>query len=161
MPSCTFLAPLVLALSIPAYGADNFIGTWKMDPQQSKMTFVKDPGGSPTTWSETYTIASDGSDGVILTKDYVSPQGVSSHIVGACKFDGKDHRVAGHPLPGATRALKRVNSHTWETTLKSEGKIVQEAREVVSEDGNTLTVTGTMMINGVKHHDFISVYKRK
>ena len=154
MPSCTALAPLILALSIGAYGADPFIGTWKMDHQQSKT------GSSPPRSSETYTIASDGSDGVVLTKDYVTANGVSSHITGACKFDGQAYPVTGHPLPGATRALKRVNSHTWETTLRSKGKIVEEARETLSEDGKTLTRAGTITINGVKHHDFTWVYKR-
>lgn len=155
MPSCAVLAPLVLVLAIVASGADPFVGTWELDPQHSKT------GGSPPASSETYTIASDGSDGVILTKDYVSSKGVSYHITGACKFDGKECPVAGHPLPGATRILKRLNSQTWETTLRSESKIVEEAREVVSEDRETLTRTGTITINGVKHHDFTWVYKRK
>ena len=147
------LYSLGLALSVTAWAADPFVGTWKFDPKQSKSS-----GNQPR--SEIYRIAAKGSAGVALTKEYVSSNGVPHHITGTCKFDGRDYPVTGHPLPDATRALKRIDAHTWEMTLRSAGKPAQETREVVSNDGNTLTVTGTVTVSG-QIHDFTMIYTRQ
>ena len=42
-------------------------------------------------------------------------------------------------------ALKQINDHNVEATLKKSGKVVSTARRVVSKDGKvmTLTITGT------------------
>jgi hypothetical protein len=135
--------------------ADPFIGTWEMDPARS---------GASSPKSEIYAVTPDGSNAVRLTKDYVGGKGVSHHATGTCKFDGKDYPVTGHSLPGATRAVKRINAHTWEVTLKSEGKIVTETREIVSDDGSTLTVTGTVrgtFATDGQTHEIMTVYRRK
>lgn len=151
--SLPILFSLGLALSAIASAADAFTETWKFDPSRSKST------GSQSR-SEIYTLAPEGSDGVAITKDEVSSNGAAHHITGTCKFDGKDYPVTGHPLPDATRAVRRINSHTWETTLRSAGTVVREAREVVSDDGNTLTATGRMTLNG-NMKDFTTVYTRQ
>ena len=146
---------LGLALSVFALTADPFIGTWEVDPARSGVLAPK---------SEVYTVTADGSDGVRLTKDSVGFTGVSHHAVGTCKFDGKDYPVTGHSLPDATRSVKRIDAHTWKIILKSEGKLVSETREVVSDDGTTLTVTGTVSgaftVNG-KTYEVMTVYQRK
>ena len=91
-------------------------------------------------------------------------KGTSNHAGGMCKFDGKDYPVTGHLLPEATRAVKRINAHTWIVTLRSAGKLVHETREVVSDDGKTLTATGTVSgafsANG-QAHDFTMIYTRQ
>ena len=64
----------------------------------------------------------------------------------------------------AAREVKRINAHTWVVTLKSAGKLVHETREVVSDDGKTLTATGTVSAafsaNG-QAHDFTMIYTRQ
>lgn len=148
--SMLLICSLGLAGLATAFAADPFIGTWKMDPRSDE--------GAPK--SELYTISPEGSDGVRLTKDVVGGKGTSNHAGGMCKFDGKDYPVTGHLLPDATRAVKRINSHTWVVTLKSAGKLVHETREVVSEDGKTLTATGAFSANG-QTHDFTAIYTRQ
>jgi hypothetical protein len=146
---------LGLLLAATASAADPFIGTWKMDPARSDVTTPK---------SETYVVAPEGLDSIRLTRDYVGTNGASHHNTGTCKFDGKAYPVTGHSLPGATRAVKRIDARTWVVTLKSEGKLVHESKDVVSEDGNTLTMTGTIsnaFSANQQTHAFTMVYARQ
>jgi hypothetical protein len=145
---------LGLALAATAFAADPFIGTWKMDPRSDE--------GAPK--SELYTISPEGSGAVRLTKDVVGSKGTPNHAGGVCKFDGKDYPVTGHLLPDATRAVKRISPHTWVVTLKSAGKVVHETREVVSDDGKTLTATGTVssaFSASGQAHGFTAIYTRQ
>ena len=149
------LCSLSFVLCATAAAADPFVGTWKMDPARSSVIAPK---------SETYVVTLADSGAVTLTKDYVGSSGASHHNTTKCKLDGKDYPVTGHQLPGATRAVKRIDPHTWQVTLKSAGKLVNETREVVSDDGNTLTVTG--IVTGAfatdgQTHDIKTIYTRQ
>ncbi len=56
------------------------------------------------------------------------------------KYDGKDY-----PLPGSkdsrTVALKRIDSQTFETTFKRNGKVYEVNRSTVSNNGKVMTTT--------------------
>jgi len=53
--------------------------------------------------------------------------------------------------------IKRINDHTAEGTLKKSGKVVSNARRVVSQDGKvmTLTLTGTNPKGEKVHNVFV------
>jgi hypothetical protein len=146
------IATLACALSVSA--ADNpFLGTWKVDLTRSKSSTV------PANL--TVVIEPDGQDGVKISEDYVGSMDVPRHVTGTNKFDGKDYPLTGSPRPAATRAIRRVDSHGWEVTVKSEGKVVQQYRAVVSSDGNTLTHTGTNTSRPGEPREFHTVYVRR
>jgi hypothetical protein len=130
-----------VACSLSAWAADNpFLGTWKIDLTRSK--------GSPASGlppdSLTVTIQPEGEDGVKISEDYIGKTtNKPFHVARTCKFDGKEYPVTGWTRPAGTEAIKRVDTHTWEVTRKSEAKVVDQHRWVVSTDGNTLIWTGT------------------
>ena len=63
------------------------------------------------------------------------PEGVS------IPWDGKDHAVQAPNGPPMTIAVKRVNDHRNDVTVKQNGKVTITVRSVVSKDGKTLNNT--------------------
>lgn len=58
------------------------------------------------------------------------------------KFDGKDYEEKGpNVAPGSMSSGKRVNPHTLEVTDKVKGKVMDQTKYEVSQDGKMLTVT--------------------
>ena len=103
--------------------APKIVGTWKLNLEKSHF------GGPPTrnlvhkwTW-----------DGATL-----------SHSIGenkpnwSAKFDGKPYPVSGAEN-GSVR-LTRVDAYTTQL-IETNGKVTSNFRQVVSKDGNTLTIT--------------------
>ena len=149
------VARLVLGmfvLSAAVLAADNpFIGTWKLNLAKSKF----DPG--PSVKSRTVTIEEAGL-GVKWAIDQVDANGIHRTVVESPKFDGRDYPRTGSPTPDAdTIALKRINAHTLEETLKKAGKVVATYRQVVSKDGKERTATQLTGIDasGQSVHDVL------
>ena len=93
-----------------------FIGKWKMDPARSDLTgtlitFESLPGGE---WKS-------------------SSQGMTYKF----KMDGMDHATG----MGDTAAWEVVDSSTWQTTWKSNGKLLSTETLRIAGDGKTLNVT--------------------
>jgi hypothetical protein len=127
------LAVLVFAGSLAA--ADAAIGTWKLNVAKSKFS----PGPPPQSATVTYA-ASGG--GVKRTGETVNADGTKTSFEYTAQYDGKDYPITGN-ANADTVALKQVNDRTVEATLKKSGKVVTNARRVVSADGKTLTLTIT------------------
>jgi hypothetical protein len=72
-----------------------------------------------------------------------SPDGLisSGSLVGSsdAKVDGKEYPGPG-TVPGVTVSLNRVNEHTIDLIRKRDGKIVNVAHVMVSEDGKIMTI---------------------
>ena len=111
---------------------DGFIGTWKLNEAKSKFA----PG---PTRNSTVVYEASG-DSVKITIDGIGADGKPSHNEWTGKFDGKDYPVTGNPAED-TRALKKVNDHTLQLTLKKDGKVTMTGSIVLSSDGKTRTVT--------------------
>jgi hypothetical protein len=127
------LAVLVFAGSLAA--ADAAIGTWKLNVAKSKFS----PGPPPQSATVRYE-ASGG--GVKRTGETVNADGTKTSFEYTAQYDGKDYPITGN-ANADTVALKQVNDRTVEATLKKSGKVVTNARRVVSADGKTLTLTIT------------------
>jgi hypothetical protein len=56
-------------------------------------------------------------------------------------WDGKEHKVDAPNGPVITVAVKPVNDHTINVTVKADEKVVSAGRRVVSKDGKTMTST--------------------
>jgi hypothetical protein len=115
------------------------------------------PGPTPKSATLTY---EETADGIKRTGESVDADGKTTSFEYTAKFDGKDYPVTGSDLYDAI-SLKRINEQTAEGTLKKSGKVVSDARRVVSKDGKvmTLTMTGTNP-KGEKMHN-VAVYDKQ
>src|SRR5450631_1228598 len=134
----TFLTKALLALAITtaaASGADNTLGTWKLNVAKSKYTPAPMPVKSLTVTRE----ASDG--GVKQTTTGERADGTAANSSYTAKYDGKDVQVAGN-APYDTIAIKQVNANTvTDERKKTGGPYKATARTVVSNGGKTMTTT--------------------
>jgi hypothetical protein len=119
------------------FAADNVnMGTWKLNEAKSKFS-----EGMPKNTKVTYEAAGDK---IKATVDGVDAKGNPTHNEWTGKFDGKDYPVTGDPTSD-TRAIKEIDAHTLDLTVKKDGKVTMTGKIVVAADGKsrTLTATGT------------------
>jgi hypothetical protein len=121
--------------SVAAFGADNSLGTWKLNVEKSKYTPAPSPVKSLTTTRE----ASDG--GVKVTTTGEQADGTPINATYTAKYDGKDVQITGNS-PYDTIAIQQVNANTLtDARKKTGGKYQATSRIVVSNDGKTMTTT--------------------
>jgi hypothetical protein len=134
----TLLIRALIALAITtigALGADNSIGTWKLNAEKSKYTPAPMPVKSLTVTRE----AADGGVKVTMTGEQADGTAINGSYT--AKFDGKDVPVTGN-APYDTIALKQVNDNTFTDARKKTGAPYQAtSRMVISSDGKTMTTT--------------------
>jgi hypothetical protein len=127
----TTLLLVTLALCVAARAADQHSGTWKLNP--AKSTYNPGPAAKSVTLridsdENEFKVNSNGTDG----------DGNPTHVEYSAKFDGKDYAITGLPY-GDTVSVKRIDTHTVESTIKRAGQAVMTVRSTVSKDGNTRT----------------------
>lgn len=130
------IAFALVAMSAIASGADNTIGTWKLNVGKSKMAAGQSPITSLTQTRE----AIDG--GSRQTVKGERADGSKINGVDVVKYDGKEVPVTITGVPYDTVAAKQIDANTFtaERTKKG-GKYHTTARTVVSKDGKVMTVT--------------------
>lgn len=136
---------LVVSLAgMPAQAAETspFVGTWVMNVAKSH---ANPPGMKPK--SDILKTEMVG-EKFKTTEDIVGGNGMVIHSEVTYALDGKDNveLVVPEPPPemgGETVAVKGINERTHEVTIKNGGKTTIVLSVVVSEDGKTLTTSGT------------------
>lgn len=129
----TVLTFVMLFVGLTICSAQNpSLGTWKLNEAKSKT-----PAGSTKNVAVKYESAGDSIKGTI---DGVDAQGKPTHNEWTGKFDGKDYAVTGDPASD-TRAIKQVDDHHYDLTVKKAGKVTMTGKAVISADGKTRTVT--------------------
>jgi len=108
------------------------LGTWKLNEAKSKIS-----AGTPKNLTVVYEAAGENIKGTI---DGVDAQGKPTHNEWTGKFDGKDYPVTGDPNSD-TRAIKQIDEHNYELTVKKGDKVTMTGKAVISADGKTRTVT--------------------
>jgi hypothetical protein len=135
----TLLTKAIIALAIAtisALGADNSIGTWKLNMEKSKYTPAPLPVKSLTVTRE----ASDGGVKVTLTGEQADGTAINASYT--AKYDGKEVQVTGN-APYDTIAIKQVNANTLTDQRKKTGAPYSATgRTVISGGGKTMTMTG-------------------
>jgi hypothetical protein len=115
------------------------IGLWQLNVAKSKYS----PGPGPK--SQTLNIQGEGQNRK-LTAVGINAAGNAAQAVVFSELveDGKPHPVTGLAVADAN-TYTRVDAHTIKVTRLKDGKVVQTATWVVSQDGKTLTanLTGT------------------
>jgi hypothetical protein len=125
------LSFLMCFASLTLCFAENpMMGTWKLNEAKSKFS-----PGSAKSVTVVYEAAGDN---VKCTIDGVDGQGSPTHSEWVGKLDGKDYPVTGDA--GTTRSLKQVNEHTFEVSMKKDGKVTLEGRVIIAADGKSRSV---------------------
>jgi hypothetical protein len=134
------LALAVLAITAPlaALGADNSLGTWKVNVEASKYTPAPWPVKSLTVVREAVpggvkvTTSGERTDGTAINTTYVA------------NYDGTPGGVTDKGAPYDTVSIKQVDANTFTYQAKSmTGKYSASGRISISSDGNTMTMTAT------------------
>jgi hypothetical protein len=128
------------------------LGTWKLNEAKSKIS-----PGLPKNLTVVYAAAGDS---IKCTIDGVDGQGKPTHNEWTGKFDGKDYPVTGDPNSD-TRAIKQVDDHSQDLTVKKAGKVTLTGKAVVSSDGKTRTVTISGMDAAGKKVETTAVYDKQ
>jgi hypothetical protein len=134
----TLVRKTLIALAVTtivAFGADNSIGTWKLNVEKSKYT----PGPMPV---KTLTVTREAADGGV--KQTVTGERADGTAISAsytAQYDGKDVHVTGN-APYDMIAIKQVNANTLTDTRAKTGSTYKATgRTVVSNSGKTMTTT--------------------
>ena len=144
------LATLFVGLTICL--ASPTLGTWKLNQAKSKI-----PAGAPKNLTVVFEAQGDS---IKCTIDGIDGQGKPTHNEWTGKFDGKDYPVTGDPNSD-TRAIKQVDTHTSDLTVKKGGKVTITGKAVVSADGKTRTVTLSGTDAAGKHIESTAVYDKQ
>jgi 2',3'-cyclic-nucleotide 2'-phosphodiesterase (5'-nucleotidase family) len=122
--------------AVAALGADNSIGTWKVNTAKSKSTPAPLPVKSLTSVRE----AAPG--GVKVTNSGERADGAAVNSTYTAKYDGSASAVTGSGAPYDSISVKQVNANTFTYEAKNaNGKYRAAGRMVVSADGKTMTST--------------------
>ena len=126
-----FFGAVVTAVAV--FGADNSLGTWKLNLGKSKFT--------PTAPVKNLTTVREGAEGgVKITATGEQADGTQINSMYTANYDGSETSVTG--LPWDTVSIKQVNANTFTTaSKKSDGKYKSTGRTVISADGKTMTTT--------------------
>jgi hypothetical protein len=135
---------------------DPLIGTWVADLAKSK--FFGDP---PKSVKRTYDYTEDGL--ILVTRETINAQGKGAFLHWIMSLDGKEHgeynRASGEK-PTFYLSGKAVDAHTKKIhDRKADGTTIIDYTYVVSEDGNTLTISSVYTADG-KTGSNIEVYNR-
>ena len=134
-------------------GADNTIGTWKLNMEKSKVMVGPTAIKSLTTTRE----AVEG--GVKLTATGTRADGALNSSYTA-KYDGKSYPVTGAPWD--TISIKQLDANTLAViNTKTGGKYKTTGRTVVSKDGKTMTNTAKGTDNEGKAMHQILVFEKQ
>jgi hypothetical protein len=123
---------LMFIACVACWGTDRQAGIWKLNIAKSKF-----PPGFAIPKNRTLNIQ-EQPGGIKTIVDGEDAEGKPLHVEYSAKYDGKDYPMRG--LPSAdTITIKRLDSSTFETTNKKDGKEIMTIKSVVSKDGKTRT----------------------
>src|SRR6188508_42238 len=113
-------------MSTALFSADNpFVGTWTLN--QAKSTYS--PGPAPKELTVKFDMVGDQ-----IRRKATGIDGEGKPIAqggkdgDALPWDGKDHPITSPPDQPMTVAVKRVNDHTSDVTVKRNGKVLVTIR---------------------------------
>jgi hypothetical protein len=129
------VAVAVLAITaLVGFGADNTVGTWKLNAAKSKFT------GSYVVKSQTDVREATPDGGVKVARTGQLADGTVVKGAFTYKYDGKEYSATG--LAFDVLSVKQVDANTVSFDVKKTGgKYHVTGQNVVSADGKTMTQT--------------------
>ena len=133
-------------------GEDRVIGTWKLNLAKSRLA----AGGAPTSQTRVYEAHPTGIKATVKTV-YADGRSTTSEYTAA--YDSVEYPLTGSSQYDAI-SLKRINDTTAEARLIHAGKEIATAQRVISEDGQTMTITVKTNV-GTGEVTNVSVFQRQ
>src|SRR5260370_25309498 len=125
----SFISTSMIAADSP------FVGTWKLNVAKSKFA----PGTAMKEATVTFEAVGDEMKRTVVGVDADGQQMNQNSTIA---WDGKAHKIEAPPDPPIMVAVKKVNNHTLDVTVKQpDGKALETVKAVVSHDGKSMTVT--------------------
>jgi hypothetical protein len=145
-------ALVVFAFAMLASGAD-LAGSWKLNTTKSKYV------GMPAPKEQTVTYATQGSGWKYDAKGTAADgQPINASFVYV--KDGVEAAMTGFPY-GDAIVLQNGNSDSSTATFKRQGKVVGNAKRVISKDGKSMTITGAVTQADGKKGTYTAVYDKQ
>jgi hypothetical protein len=133
-------------------GEDRVVGTWKLNLAKSRFA----GGGAPTSQTRIYEAHPTGIKATVKTS-YADGRSTTIEYIAA--YDSVEYPLTGSSQYDAI-ALKRMTDTTAEARLIHAGKEVATAQRVISEDGQTMTITVKTNV-GTGEVTNVSVFQRQ
>lgn len=128
------------------------LGTWKLNLDKSRYRV----GPAPQSQTRTYEPQGDGVKATIVT---VYADGRTTKVGYVANYDSLEYTVTGSP-DADTITLKKVAPRTSQAVLSHAGKFIASTSRVISEDGQTMTISYRGELLG-RSMDYTAVYDRQ
>ena len=125
-------SPLAVAQTSTSTHEDLMLGVWEVDLAKSRYY----PGPPPVSETRTFFRATDGVRGTVKRK---LPNGHEELIEYRADFD-MEYPVSGTNAYDAVK-FRRIDAYTADSVLSHAGRVFGTARRVISNDGQTMTIT--------------------
>jgi hypothetical protein len=150
----------LLAVAGSVFGADPFVGTWKLKIAQSKL-----PAGMTDIQEDILRVDVVGPKTYRLTDDLTRTNGRKSHVVNTLVVDGKDHpgaaRNTGKEVPNSIMNFQRPDERHIKASFRMNGKEFQTMETTVTPDGGTLISVRRGSAPNSQNLDETDVYQRQ
>jgi len=145
---------ILFLFTIALWAADDpIVGTWKLN------LFKSNQAALATFRSLTAKVESRP-DGLKVSEELVTPQGMAIHSEFTAKYDGMDYPVVGDPYFD-TVSLTHSDPKHANATWKKAGRVVAVAQNVISPDGKTWTETIATRDAQGKDVTIVAVYDKQ
>lgn len=120
-------------LVVVTMAAADFTGTWKLNPEKSKL-------GNRDITQGVVTLRQTGPDTIESTFDYVTRAGQKRHEEGVRICDGKEHAVPHIDTKKVSTVMCQLGPDSARKIIEKDGdKIVVEMTSTLSTDGRVMT----------------------
>src|SRR5436190_21948817 len=123
---------LLLALCTSLWGADPFLGAWKLDLSRSRFALGPPPRSLTMLWVET-------SGGLKVTSTGVRADGRAFRDEYSPLYDGKEHSKPG-PWNFEAVINRQISETEREDIFKKGGAVVGTSKLIISDGGKVLSV---------------------
>jgi hypothetical protein len=144
---CTLL---MIATAVPAFAADKFVGTWKMNAQKSS---------GPEVDTDGMLVAVDEGGMQSITVTGKAPDGTSFKTQFSVPMHGGQGKIVEAPYNGVR--AKPFTANTSDITFTTDNKPGMHVRSVLSEDGKVMTTTRQVMSGPAKPGTYTDVWERE
>ena len=145
---CTLM---LLALAAPAFAADKFAGTWKMNSQKSS---------GPVVYSDGKLVAADEGEMQTIKVSGKAPDGSSFKTEFAVPLKGGEGKIVDAAPYTAVKA-KAFTARTSDIVFMTDGKPAVHVHSVLSADGKVMTTTRTVMSGPAKPGTYKDVWEKE
>ncbi len=148
-----FLLMIAMAVDFAMAADDPFLGKWQLDPGHSIYESGKPPQSMRITMEA-------GDQGIHYHSETTFSNGRHSVTEYTANYDGRLTTVQQDGGLSAPVSLKRIDANTVEATYERGFRTIATSKRVVSNDGNTMTITTVETPKEGKTNTNVSLFHR-